>query len=151
MKTARLISVIIVMMLCSSCIHFLFEKPTVVLKSIKARPTLQGMEIRFGVEVTNPNGYDLKLESLNFNFQVNEEGSGSARIESPILLPAKSAVDMEVPLITDMKILGKVVSALIRGRELKYRIEGDALVKAALGEKNFHFLKEGLLSKQLLE
>ena len=151
MKTARLISVIIVMMLCSSCIHFLFEKPTVVLKSIKARPTLQGMEIRFGVEVTNPNGYDLKLESLNFNFQVNEEGSGSARIESPILLPAKSAVDMEVPLITDMKILGKVVSALIRGTELKYRIEGDALVKAVLGEKNFHFLKEGLLSKQLLK
>jgi hypothetical protein len=58
---------------------------------------------------------------------------------------------MEVPLITDMKILGKVVSSLVRGKELKYRIEGDALVKAALGEKNFHFLKEGLLSKQLLK
>ena len=137
MKTARLISVIMVMTLCSSCIHFLFEKPTVVLKSIKARPTLQGMEIRFGVEVTNPNGYDLKLESLNFNFQVNDEGSGNARIESPILLPANSAVDMEVPLITDMKILGKVVSSLIRGTKLNTGLKGTRWSRRRSGKRAF--------------
>lgn len=151
MTKVRIYFPLLAALLCSSCIHFFFERPSVTLTSISARPSLQGMDFRFGMEVNNPNGYDLKLEAFTFNLLVNEEGPAGGGIESPVYLPARSVIRVEVPVRTDMKFLGKCVAALVQGRELKYKLEGDALVKAALGEKNFHFSKEGVFTKEFLK
>lgn len=138
-------------LLCSSCIHIFFEKPTVTLTSISASPSMQGMNLKLGMEVFNPNSYDLKLESLSFNLVVDELKSAIGQIEAPILLPGKTTSYVEVPVQTDMRLVGKCLSAIIQGKEMKYRIEGDALVKALLGEKSYHFSREGLFTKDLLK
>ena len=137
--------------LCSSCIHIFFEQPTVTITSISAGPTLQGFYLRLGMDVANPNSYDLKLESFSFNLVIDDMKSAAGQIENPILLPAKAGTYVEIPVKTDMKLIGKYISAIIQGKEMKYRIEGDALVKALLGEKNYHFSREGLITKELLK
>jgi len=136
--------------LCSSCIHIFFEKPTVTITSISASPALQGVYLRLGMDVANPNSYDLKLESFSFNIVIDDMKPATGQIESPILLPGKAGTYVEIPVKTDMKLIGKVISGIIQGKEMKYRIEGDALVKALLGERNYHFSREGLFTKELL-
>lgn len=151
MKLSRHLLIAASLMLLCSCIHIFFEKPSVTLKSLSATPSLKGIEIRFGLEVNNPNRYDLSLESLSFNLIVDEESSGSGLIESPVLLPARTTVNVEIPVMADMKLLGKCLSVIVRGKELQYRVEGDALVKAALGEKNFHFSRQGVFTRDMLK
>jgi len=151
MRNYKIYLLFAMVLLCSSCIHIFFEKPTVTLTSISASPSLQGMTLKLGMEVFNPNSYDLKLESLSFNLVVDELKSAIGQIEAPILLPGKTTSYVEVPVQTDMKLIGKCISAIIRGKEMKYRIEGDALVKALLGEKSYHFSRGGLFTKDLLK
>lgn len=151
MRAAKFIIVALVVIACSSCIHLFFERPTVALRKVSAAPSLQGLYLNFGMDVNNPNGYDLKLEKLNFNFTINDNPSGSGEIDSPILLPARSTSYVEIPVRTDMKSIGNCIALIIRGQELKYRVEGDALVKALLGEKNFHFNREGVFTKDMLK
>lgn len=151
MRTAKHIMPLLLVLACSSCIHLFFEQPTLTLRKINAAPSLQGLNLNFGMDVNNPNGYDLKLEKLSFSLTVNGNPSGTGGIDSPVLLPARSTSYVEIPLRTDMKALGNLISAIIQGKELRYRVEGDALVKALLGEKNFHFDKEGMLTKEMLK
>jgi LEA14-like dessication related protein len=151
MRTVKFIIPLLLVFACSSCIHLFFEKPTLTLRKINASPSLQGLNLNFGMDVNNPNGYDLKLEKLSFSLTVNDNPSGAGGIDSPILLPARSTSYVEIPVRTDMKALGNVISAMIQGKELRYRVEGDALVTALLGEKNFHFDREGVLTKEMLK
>lgn len=151
MRAVKFISAFFAALACCSCIHLFFEKPTVTLRSISAAPSLQGLSLTFGMDVNNPNGYDLKLEKLSFNLAVNDIPSGTGGIDSPILLPARSGLYVEIPVRTDMKSLGNSIATIIRGQELKYRVEGDALVTALLGEKNFHFTREGVFTKEMLK
>jgi LEA14-like dessication related protein len=136
---------------CSSCIQIFFDKPTVTITSISASPTLQGFYLYLGMDVAYPNSYDLKLESLSFNLVVDDIKPALGQIESPVLLPAKASTYVEIPIKTDMGLIGKCISAIIQGKEMKYRIEGDALVKALLGQKSYHFSREGMFTRELLK
>jgi LEA14-like dessication related protein len=151
MRAVKFIIAVLLVLACSSCIHLFFEQPTVTLRKINASPSLQGLNLNFGMDVDNPNSYDLKLEKLSFSLTVNDNPSGAGEIDSPILLPARSTAYVEIPVRTDMKALGSVISVIIKGKELRYRVEGDALVKALLGERNFHFNREGVLSREMLK
>lgn len=151
MRRPRILILFFLVVLCSSCIHLFFEKPTVTITSVKASPALQGFYLNMGMNVANPNSYDLKLESLSFNLVVDDIQPAMGRIEAPVLLPGKASTYVEVPIKTDMKLIGKCIAAIIQGKEMKYRIEGDALVKALLGEKAYHFSKEGMFTKELLK
>ena len=136
---------------CSSCIHIFFEQPSVTLTRISANPTLQGVNLHLGMDVTNPNSYDLKLETFTFNLVVNGTQSAIGQIESPVLLPGKSTSYVEIPVKADMSLIGICISAIIQGRDLKYKVEGDALVKALLGTKSFHFNREGAFTREMLK
>ncbi len=151
MRAVKFIIPVLFVLVCSSCIHLFFEKPVVVIRKINAGPSLQGLNVNFGLDVNNPNGYDLKLEKLSFSFAVNDNQSGTGQVDSPILLPARSVSYIEIPVKMDMKSVGNCISAIIRGKEIRYKVEGDALVKALLGEKNFHFNREGVFTKEMLQ
>lgn len=151
MRKLRILILFFLVFVCSSCIHIFFEKPTVTITSISASPALQGLYLNLGMDVSNPNSYDLKLESLSFNLVVDDIKSAMGRIDAPVLLPGKASTYVEIPIKTDMRLIGKCISAVIQGKEMKYRIEGDALVKALLGEKNYHFSREGVFTKELLK
>lgn len=151
MRYLRILILFFFVFVCSSCIHIFFEKPTVTITSISASPALHGFYLNLGMDVANPNSYDLKLESLSFNLVVDDIKAAIGRIDAPVLLPGKDSAYVEIPIKTDMKLIGKCISAVIQGKEMKYRIEGDALVKALLGEKNYHFSREGVFTKELLK
>lgn len=154
MRAVKILIPVLFVFVCCSCIHLFFEKPTVALRKVNAVPSLQGLNLNFGLDVNNPNGYDLKLEQLNFNLLINENPSGTGQIDTPIFLPARSSSYVEIAVVADMKSVGYCISEILKGlkgKELRYRVEGDALVKALLGEKNFHFNREGVLTREMLK
>ncbi len=129
-----------------SCINFMFETPSVSITSIKGNQSLQGMKLDFGLEVYNPNRYNLKLKNFNYRIFMDGEEIAKGQVGHEILLPGKMSSHVEIPLQTDMKFLGKHFSSLIRGKELRYKIEGSAVLAAFLGERKFDFDKEGNFS-----
>jgi LEA14-like dessication related protein len=120
------------------------EKPTFNLKEVAlTRFSLLDVQFLFGVEVQNPNTFDLKLRALDYTVFFNDQEVGNGRIDQEILIAKSAATLVQVPLRADFRSLGNPLKEILAGRDLHYKIEGAAIVKAALGSATIPFSKSG--------
>jgi len=130
--------------LLASCLSYFFEKPTFSLKEIAiTRLSLTEINFLLGIEVRNPNNFDLKLRSLKYAVYLNDRQVGNGRLENEILISKAAPTLVQVPLSTDFKQLGNPVDLFLSGKDLHYKIEGAAIVKTTLGTTTVPFSKEG--------
>ena len=101
------------------------------------------VQFLFGVEVQNPNTFDLKLRALDYTVYFNDQEVGKGKDGS-------GSADCEVradpcpgPLQADFRSLGNPLREILAGKDLRYKIEGAAIVKAALGSATIPFSKSG--------
>jgi len=66
-----------------------------------------------------------------------------SKIDQEILIAKSAATLVQVPLQADFKSLGNPLKEILAGKELRYKIEGAAIVKAALGSTTIPFSKSG--------
>jgi LEA14-like dessication related protein len=129
-----------------SCLSWILEKPSFTLHEITLNPrSFTEIQLLLGLDVQNPNRFNLTLQSFEYTIYLNNEEIGSGRLEKEILIPSSSRTRLQVPVIAKFKDLGGSVKSIITGDRLPYKIEGKADVKTAIGSLKFPFSEEGRL------
>lgn len=131
-------------MLLMSCLSWIVEQPSFVLRGIIISPrSFTEMNLLIDLEVQNPNRFDLTLKSFECTIYLKNEEIGKGRLKSEILIPSSSTTQIQVPIDAKFKDLGGSLKAIITGADLPYKIEGNAAISTAFGNRNFPFSKEG--------
>jgi LEA14-like dessication related protein len=144
MKTAKIFGAFAILIFLSSCLSWFIEKPTFNLKEVAVtRFSFREVQFLFGVEIQNPNTFDLKLRALDYTVFFNEQEVGRGKMDQEILIAKSAATLVQLPLQTDFRNLGNPLKEILAGNDLRYRIEGAAIVKAALGSATIPFSKSG--------
>lgn len=147
MKKLYRISLFALSILHVSCLSWVMETPAIVVSEINLKPrSLTEINIFLGVDVQNPNRFDLTLQSLEYGVYLNHEKIGNGHLEKEILIPASSTTRVQVPVVANFKDWGKSLKILVTGEKLPYKIEGKAVIKAAFGSREFPFSKEGQIN-----
>ena len=132
------------LLLLPSCLNWFWEKPTFTPKEMAiTRVSLTEAHFLFGIEVQNPNRFDIKLRGLDYKVYLNEQEVGRGRLEEEVRIGKSASTMVQVPLQADFKSLGNPIGFVLSGKELRYKIEGAAVVTASLGTVTFPFSKSG--------
>ncbi len=135
---------LLALLLLPSCMQWFMEKPTITLREVSVtRISLTEIHFLFGIEVQNPNSFNLNLKSLEYAVHFNEKEVARGRLEKEIQLAKSSSTLVQIPLQTDFKSLGDPVVFILAGKDLAYRIEGAAVLSASLGSATIPFSKTG--------
>lgn len=127
-----------------SCLDWLMEKPSFVVREIILSPSsFTDVNLLLGLDVQNPNRFDLTLSSFEYVIFLNNEEIGTGRLEKEILVPSSSTTQVQVVVVAKFKDLGGSLKTIITGHDLPYKIEGKASVKTAFGSRHFPFSKDG--------
>jgi LEA14-like dessication related protein len=144
LKSNRALVALIMILFLPSCLSWFIEKPSFNLKEVAVtRFSLMEVQFLFGVEVQNPNTFDLKLRALDYTVYFNDQEVGRGKMDQEILIAKSAATLVQVPLQADFRILGNPLRDILAGKDLRYRIEGAAIVKATLGSATIPFSKSG--------
>jgi LEA14-like dessication related protein len=144
MKRIGAVLFIVPLFFLSSCLSWFLEKPTVTLKEVAiTRISLTDINFLFGIEVQNPNSFDLTLKELDYTVYFNDREVGRGRLEKKVRIAKSASTLVQLPLQADFKSLGDPVGMIIAGKELRYKIEGAGVLKAMLGSTTIPFSKNG--------
>lgn len=142
-----LLFLIVLFVVFASCLNRVVEKPTFILREVTISPrSLLEMNLLIGLDVQNPNRFDLTIKSFEYRVYLNNEEIGSGRLESEVLVPASSTTAVQAPVAANFKNLGGSLKALVMESDLPYKIEGRAEIEAIFGSLTFPFSKEGRLN-----
>jgi LEA14-like dessication related protein len=132
-----------------SCASYFLEKPSFALRKITLSPrSFTEMNLVLGVEVQNPNRFDLKLTSFEYSVFLKNEAIGNGRLEKELMIPASATTEIEAPVTAKFKSLGESLMTLITGNDIPYRIEGKVEVKTFFGSRTFPFSKDGRINSK---
>ena len=128
----------------TSCVSWLMEKPSFVLRRITVSPlSFTEMNLLVELEVQNANRFDLTLRSFECTIYLEEAAIGKGSLQKEILVPSLLITRMEVPIGVKLKDLGGSLKALLTGGALPpYRIEGVADVGTVFGSFKIPFSEE---------
>jgi LEA14-like dessication related protein len=127
-----------------SCLDWIMEKPSFVLREIILSPSsLTEANLLIGLDVQNPNRFDLTLKSFEYVLFLDNKEIGTGRLEKEILVPSSSTTRVQVSVAAKFKDLGGSLKTIITGRDLPYKIEGKASVKTTFGSRDFILSKDG--------
>jgi len=144
MKPAKILIILSFRFSLPSCLTWFLEKPTFNLKEVAiTRISLLDVRFLFGVEVQNPNTFDLKLRSLGYTIYFNAQEIGSGSIDQEVLIAQSATTLVQLPLRADFMSLGNPFKEILAGKDLQYKIEGAAVVKAKWGTATIPFSKSG--------
>ena len=134
-----------------SCLSWIMEKPSFVLREIILSPSsFTEANLLIGLDVQNPNRFDLTLKSFEYVLFLNNEEIGTGRMEKEILVPSSSTTQVQVSVIAKFKDLGGSLKTIITGHDLPYKIEGKASIKTVFGSRDFPFSKDGRINLKFL-
>ena len=127
------------------------EKPSFVLRKITLKThSFTEMNLFLGVDIQNPNRFDLTLKSFEYTIYLNNKKIGKGRLEKELLIPSSSIIQVQMPVLTKFKDWGRNLKAIITGDDLPYKIEGKTDIKTVFGLFNFPFSKEGHINLKKL-
>ena len=135
---------ILVFLILPSCLGWFLEKPAFTLKEISVtRISSADIHFLFGIEVQNPNHFDLKLRGMEYTVYLNDQEVGKGRVEKETVVAKSSSALVQVPLQANFMSLGNPLGFILSGQDLRYKIEGVAIVQASLGTATIPFSKSG--------
>ncbi|MEW6334386.1 MAG: LEA type 2 family protein [Thermodesulfobacteriota bacterium] len=130
----------------ASCLNWILEKPSFSLREITVNPrSLKELQLILGIDVHNPNRFDLTLRSFEYTITLSGEEVGVGRLEKELLIPAASTSRVQAPVSAEFKNLGGSLLSIITGKGLPYKFEGRAEVKTIIGSVTFTFADDGRL------
>lgn len=127
-----------------SCLGWVMEKPSLVLREIALRPhSLTEISLLLGLDVQNPNRFDLTLTSFEYTVYLNNQEIGNGRLEKELWIPSSSVTRLQVPVSATFKDWSGSLQTIMAREGLPYKIEGKADIKTVFGCLNYPFSKEG--------
>lgn len=134
-------------LLFSSCLGWLLEEPSIVLRQVHVEPrSLKEIHLLLGLDVRNPNRFDLTIASLEYAVYLNQEKIGNGVLEREVLIPKMTTTRVQVPVQAQFHDWNKSLKTVMTGSGTPYRIEGKAVVKTFFGRVEFPFFKAGQMS-----
>ena len=127
-----------------SCLNWIMDKPSFVLREIILRPSsITEANLFIGLDVQNPNRFDLTLKSFEYVLFLDNKEIGTGHLEKEILIPSSSTTQVQVSVVAKFKDLGGILKTIIAGHDLSYKIEGKASIKTTFGSRDFLLSKDG--------
>jgi LEA14-like dessication related protein len=127
-----------------SCLNWIMEEPSFVLREIILRPSsLTEGNLLIGLDVQNPNRFDLTLKSFEYVLFLDNKEIGTGHLEKEILVPSLSTTQVQVSVAAKFKDLGGSLKTIIAGHDLPYKIEGKASIETTFGSRDFPLSKDG--------
>jgi LEA14-like dessication related protein len=127
-----------------SCLNWIMEKPSFVLREIILSPSsLTEAKLLIGLDVQNPNRFDLTLKSFEYVLFLDNKEIGTGHLEKEILVPSLSTTQVQVSVVAKFKDLGGSLKTIITGHDLPYKIEGKAYIETIFGSRDFTLSKDG--------
>lgn len=143
-KKKYLAGLLALSILLVSCLGWVMEKPSLVLREVTLRPhSFTEISLLLGLDVQNPNRFDLTLKSFEYTVYLNNQEIGNGRLETELLIPSSSVTRIQVPVLATFKDWSGSLQAIIARDGLPYKIEGRADIKTVFGCLNYPFSKEG--------
>jgi len=147
MKRTKKIFLVGLLFLLPSCAGWFLEKPTFTLKEVVVKRISFGdINFLFGIEVHNPNRFDLKLREFEYKAYIEDQEVGNGRLEKEVLIAQSSSTLIQVPLQSDIRKMGNSLGLVLLGKDLRYKIEGVAVIKTRLGTSTIPFSKDGKIN-----
>ncbi|MHB8139421.1 MAG: LEA/WHy family protein [Smithellaceae bacterium] len=123
------------------------QNPSFILREIHIRPrSFTEMNLLLGLDVQNPNRFNLTLKSFEYTLYLNNEEIGNGHLEQEILIPSSSITRIQVPVVAKFKDWGGSLKAIITGNDLPYKIEGKTDITTVFGGVKFPFSHEGRIN-----
>ena len=133
-----------------SCLNMIMEKPSFVIREIVLSPnSFTEANLLIGLDVQNPNRFDLTLKSFEYVLLLDNEEIGTGRMEKEILVPSSSTTQVQVSVVAKFKDLGGSLKTIITGQDLPYKIEGKASIETIFGSRQFPFSKDGRINLKI--
>ena len=127
-----------------SCLDWIMEKPSFVLREIILSPSsFTEANLLIGLDVQNPNRFDLTLKSFEYALFLDDKEIGTGRLEKEILVPSSSTTQVQVSVVAKFKDLGGSLKTIIAGHDLPYKIEGKASIATTFGSRDFSLSRDG--------
>ncbi|MRS01764.1 hypothetical protein EG832_00815 [bacterium] len=146
-KKQYLFGLFAVSILLVSCVSWVMEKPSLVLREITVRPrSFTEIDFLLGLDVQNPNRFDLTLKSFEYTVYLNTEEIGNGRLEREVTVPASSMTRLQVPVSAKFKDWSTSLKTILAQEGLPYKIEGKADIKTVFGSLHYPFSSEGRIN-----
>ena len=127
-----------------SCLNRIIEEPSFVLREIiLSTSSLTEANLLIGLDVQNPNRFDLTLKSFEYVLFLDNKEIGTGRLEKEILIPSSSTTQVQVSVVAKFKDLGGSLKTIIAGHDLPYKIEGKASIATTFGSRDFSLSRDG--------
>ena len=141
------VSFLLTLSMClMSCLSWIMEKPSFVLREITVslRPSsLTEANLIIGLDVQNPNCFDLTLKSFEYVLFLDNKEIGTGHLEKEIPVPSLSTTQVQVSVVAKFKDLGDSLKTIITGHDLPYKIEGKASIETTFGSRDLFLSKDG--------
>jgi LEA14-like dessication related protein len=150
MANLRILFLLTLSICLVSCLSWIMEKPSFVLREIILSPSsFTEANLLIGLDIQNPNRFDLTLKSFEYALFLDNKEIGTGRLEKEILVPSSSTTQVQVSVVAKFKDLGGSLKTVITGHDLPYKIEGKASVETTFGSRYFPFSKDGRINLKI--
>ena len=101
--------------------------------------------VEVDLRVSNPNNFDINLEGLTFELEINESHFADGNSNQDVTLPRLG--DAKVPVTATTTLVDLIRQALLFGEsgEVRFRLEGFAYVSTGFGSRRVPIESEGSL------
>jgi LEA14-like dessication related protein len=146
----RLLLLLSVSVLLTSCLSWFLEKPFITVREIRLSPrSLLEMNLVLGIEVQNPNRLDVTVTSFEYTVRLDNEEIGTGRLEKELYVPASSTIQVQAPVAAKFKNLGGSLKSILTGSDLPYKIDGTIGIKTVFGSMSFPLSREGRINLKM--
>lgn len=106
------------------------EKPTVELVSVvPLNISLSEQKLRFHLNVTNPNQFELPVESIDFIARFNDTDIASGKSLQSTVVPANGKATLTLDVTAGIDRLASTLQTLLQGEQLNLNYELNGSVK----------------------
>jgi LEA14-like dessication related protein len=108
--------------------------PNIKLKDIKLKSlSFTNAEVIAQVEVINPNNFNLDINNLNYQLNINQEKWGQGNITQAGMIPRKGKGTINIPLQLDLMSMGSTMFSMLHSKAtLEYQLTGNATVDTGI-------------------
>jgi LEA14-like dessication related protein len=144
MKLVRNVWFLFFLFALTSCLGWFLEKPNFTLTEILVTHlSPQEVHLLFGIQVQNPNSFDLKIQSMEYMIYLNDRKTAEGRMDQEVEIKKFSSTLIQIPLQAKLSSLGNVLGAVLTKQNLRYKIDAAVVVKAGWGRATLPFSKSG--------
>jgi LEA14-like dessication related protein len=152
-RFARIASLAALVTILSGCASVVRAPAVAILDVRLASLGLSGGAAALVLEIDNPNRFALQMDGLSYRIQVSNGGTSGlwetlaeGRIDQPVRIEGRDSAQVTVEVPFRYSAVGAALGALVQGRGVPYRLEGEVLGRGLGLNRALTFRSEGSLT-----